>query len=205
MNENNYIGIATDELYRVFGILNNRYFSDKLDPPMITLQKAKRRGNLGWFTLGRVWTDKEAEKPRYEINISAEHLGDDLNDVIGTLLHEMVHYSNKVAEIKDCNGQVHNRKFRDLAESVDLIIEKTKKYGFGCTTCSDPLKTYISETIKPDSNCFKYFRCEKAIQGEKKEKTIFTYECPQCGEKVRAKRDKRIICGECECEFEMKE
>ena len=58
MNKNNYIGIALEELYRIFDILNKEYFSEKLSFPMITIQKTKRSGNLGWFTLDKVWVDK---------------------------------------------------------------------------------------------------------------------------------------------------
>jgi ribosomal protein S27AE len=108
-------------------------------------------------------------------------------------------------EVKDCNGQIHNKKFKSLAESVGLIVEKSKKYGFGHTACSEQLKSIISNEIKPDSSSFKYFRYDFSSGVTKKEKTIFTYQCPQCGEKIRAKKDKNILCGKCNCGFEIKE
>jgi phosphopantetheinyl transferase (holo-ACP synthase) len=158
MNQNNFVGIALDELYRIFDILNKNYFSNKLLYPMITIQKTKHAGNLGWFTLDKIWENKEATDKRYEINICAEYLNQDIYTIVDTLQHEMVHYANKIAEIKDCNGQVHNKKFKTLAESVGLLVEKSKKYGYGHTSCSDEFKKFINDKIKPNTECFAYFR-----------------------------------------------
>jgi DNA-directed RNA polymerase subunit RPC12/RpoP len=205
MNQNNFIGIALDELYRIFEILNKEYYSEKLTYPMITIQKTKRSGNLGWFTLDRVWEKKDTEDKRFEINICAEYLGRDMYDVVDTLQHEMVHYANKISDVKDCNGQVHNKKFKTLAESVGLIVEKSKKYGYGHTTCSDQFKKFIDESIQPNIECFAYFRNVPPKENTPKEKTQFTYICPNCEEKIKAKADKHIICGDCQVEFIMKE
>ena len=37
----------------------------------------------------------------------------------------------------------------------------------------------------------------------KKEKKTFKYVCPTCGDEIKAKPEKHIICGECECQFVM--
>lgn len=207
MNGNNYIGIALDELYRIFNILNNTYFNNNLPVPMITIQKTKRGGNLGWFTLDPLWEDKQGEEKKYEINICAEYLNRELHEIVCTLQHEMIHYANKLADVKDCNGQVHNKKFKNLAESVGLIVEKSKKYGYGHTSCSDGFKDFIENKVKPDEDSFVYFRniilTEK--ESKPKEKKIFNYTCPKCEEKIKAKKDRKILCVECECEFEMED
>jgi hypothetical protein len=205
MNDNNFVGIALDELYRIFEILNKEYYSNKLTYPVITIQKTKRSGNLGWFTLDKVWKNKQSEDNRYEINLCAEYLNRTLYEIVCTLHHEMVHQANKMSEIKDCNGQIHNKKFKTLAESVGLIVEKSKKYGFGHTKCSDALKEFIDNTIKPDEKCFEYFRNISEDNKPKKDKTIFTYICPICNEKIKAKADRNILCGECNSQFEMQE
>jgi hypothetical protein len=184
-------------------MLNGRYYNNKLEVPVITIQKAKRGGNLGWFTLDPIWSDKNDENKKYEINISAEHLKDDVVEIVATLHHEMVHYLNKINDIKDCNGQVHNKKFLSAAESVGLVVEKSKKYGFGHTTCSDNLKYFIENEVKPNAECFMYFRNIILKDKEQKEKTQFTYQCPNCEEKIKAKAGKHIICGECNCDYEM--
>lgn len=205
MNQNNFIGIAIDELLRIFEILNTTYYDGKLPTPMITIQKTKRSGNLGWFTVDQVWENKKDQDTRYEINLCAEYLNREPHEIITTLHHEIVHYYNQINNINDCNGQIHNKKFKTLAESVGMIVEKSNKYGFGHTTCSQELKDFIYETIQPNANCFSYFRnVPPKEEKEKKEKTTFTYICPNCEESIKAKLDKNIICGECNVEFELK-
>lgn len=207
MNQSNYIGIALDELYRIFNILNTTYFKNNLPIPMITIQKAKSSGNLGWFTLDPLWEDQQNEEKKYEINICAEYLNRELHEIVCTLQHEMIHYANKIADIRDCNGQVHNKKFKSLAESVGLVVEKSKKYGYGHTVCSEDFKDFIDNEIKPNAECFMCFRNIILVSKESKlkEKKIFNYTCQMCGEKVKAKRDKKILCIECSCQFEMEE
>jgi len=201
MNENNFAGIALEEAYRWFEILNKKYYQNKLDYPVITIQKSPRGKTMGWFTIDRVWTPKEEqnkdEKSKYEICLCGEFLNDDIHEVIGILHHEMVHYANKVNNIKDCNNQIHNKQFKNLAESVNLIVEKSKKYGFGHTTCSPELIKFIDETIKPSESCFEYFRNVPKKESKETKKTQFTYQCPECKEKIKAKADKIIICGNC--------
>ena len=54
----NVIGIALDELYRIFSVLNHDKFDDALPEPVITIQKTKGR-TLGHFTLDKVWRNKQ--------------------------------------------------------------------------------------------------------------------------------------------------
>jgi predicted SprT family Zn-dependent metalloprotease len=211
MYENNYIGIVTEELYKAFDILNKKYFDAKLEYPIITIQKRKKitKGyvNNGWFTTNRTWSDKSGENKKYEINISAEHLKDDIHSIMATLLHEMVHYLNKNLEIKDCNGQIHNKRFKEAAESVGLITMRDQKLGW-ITSASDEFSEFVDSIIKSNENAFSYFRMvftEKDKESKPREKKTFSYTCPICGEKIKARRDRNIICGECDCEFEMED
>jgi predicted RNA-binding Zn-ribbon protein involved in translation (DUF1610 family) len=208
MNQNNKIGIATEELYRIFEILNNKYFEGKLEAPIITIQKGKKSNNLGWFSTEKIWTNKAQDNKKHEINVSAEHLKDDVTDIVETVLHECCHYQNKVLDIKDCNGQIHNKKFKSMAEKVGLLVERDKKVGWGYTSCSAELKQFITDTIKPNGEAFSYFRTMVLDTGKAstpREKTIFKYTCPQCGEEVKAKKDKNIICGDCKVAFKIEE
>lgn len=54
----NVIGIALDELYRIFNILNKDKFDENLPEPVITIQKTKGI-TLGHFTVDKVWKDKK--------------------------------------------------------------------------------------------------------------------------------------------------
>lgn len=197
----NIIGLALDELYRIFNILNRDYYGGELPEPALTIQKT-RANNLGHFTLDKVWKRKDEEDneelSRYEININPMNLNRSIEEIICTLQHEMVHYSNTISEIKDCNGQIHNKKFKELAENVGLICEKSKKYGWGTTACSEAFKTYIEENIKPDESVFEYFRSGSNPKERKpREKKTFKYRCPSCGLIAKAEPGKRIKCEEC--------
>ena len=207
----NVIGAALEELYRIFNILNNDKFNGELPEPVITIQKTKGR-TLGHFTLDRTWRDKNNEESDetsyYEINIDPRWFNSRTPaDVAETLLHEMCHYHNKVNDIKDCSGNVHNKKFKKSAENVGLVVEKGKSVGWGYTSMSDELKIYMEEVVKPNDKAFEYFRTApmKAAGTGTKKKNVFKYTCPECGAEVKGKRDMIVKCGLCDLIMEMED
>lgn len=207
----NVIGEALEELYRIFNILNLEKFDESLPEPVITIQKTK--GNIyGHFTIDRVWKNKNHPENKdgsnedsfYEINIDPRwFIVRSAVEITGTLLHEMVHYYNKINDIKDCSGNIHNKKFKTTAESVGLVVEHDKKVGWGYTSVNEELKEYIETIISPDNDVFEYFRSSVEKPKSKKKKTIFKYTCPGCGTVAKAKKDVSIMCGNCEIEMEM--
>ena len=201
---NNIIADSTNEMYRWFDILNEKYFNNSLSRPVITIQKT-RKNNLGHFTLDKVWTDIENEEGMfYEINIASQSLNRDINEIVGTLLHECVHFWNRVNDIKDCSGNIHNKKFKKKAEEVGLIVTKGKSVGWGYTTNSDELNEFITNTIKPNKEVFQYY-CSFPMKQKVANKTSFKYVCRGCGMKVRAKSGCSIMCGACQLELNMEE
>lgn len=215
----NVIGIALEELYRIFSILNHDKFNDILPEPVITIQKTKGLA-LGHFTLDKVWRNKqnvkenditmsnEDETAYYEINIDPRWFCNrSAVEIVETLIHEMCHYYNKLSNIKDCNGNIHNKKFKSLAESVGLIVKKGKSVGYGYTSLSDELKEYVKEIIKPNEQSFEYFRDSVIKGGTNKPKTkkLFKYTCPDCGQIVKGKKDIIVKCGLCNVEMEMED
>ena len=180
----NVIGIALDELYRIFNILNKDKFDENLPEPVITIQKTKGT-TLGHFTVDKVWKDKKVletnesatEEPEayYEINIDPRWFGNrSAEEIVETLLHEMVHYCNKVNEIKDCSGNVHNKKFKTLAEAVGLVVEKGKSVGWGYTSLSDELKEYIQTNIKPDETHLNILELELPLSLKLSERKLYS-------------------------------
>lgn len=208
----NVIGIALEELYRMFAILNRDKFGGELSEPVITIQKT-RGATLGHFTLSKVWKDKNDEESEenayYEINVDPRWFNSRTPaDVAETLLHEMCHYHNKVNDIKDCSGNVHNKKFKASAERVGLVVEKGKGVGYGYTSMSDALKDYMEEVVKPSEEAFEYFRSapiKAAGTGGARKKNLFRYTCPNCGQEVKGKRDAIIKCGRCDVVMEMED
>lgn len=213
----NVIGIALEELYRIFRILNHDKFDNELPEPVITIQKTSGR-SLGHFTVDKVWRNKQNvednniavdendEAAYYEINIDPRWFYKcTAEEIVDTLLHEMVHYRNKVADIKDCNGQNHNKNFKSLAESVGLVVEKGAGVGWGYTSLSDELRVYIAEEIKPNEEAFEYFRTGTIKAVKPRKKTTFKYTCPDCGLIAKGKRDIPIKCGACDVVMEMED
>lgn len=213
----NVIGSILNELYRIFSILNHDKFDDSLPEPVITIQKT-RGATLGHFTLDKVWrnkkniidnnimADENDEFSYYEINVDPRWFYNrSADEVAETLLHEMVHYYNKILDIKDCNGNIHNKKFKTAAERVGLIVEKGSTVGWGYTALSDELKEYIHNEVKPDESVFNYFRTGKVKENKPRTKTMFKYICPECGQVVKGKRDISVKCGNCDIEMEIED
>ena len=129
-------------------------------------------------------------------------------DVAETLLHEMCHYYNKVNDIKDCSGNIHNKKFKSSAERVGLVVEKGKGVGYGYTSMSEALEAYMNEVVKPNEEAFEYFRSvpmKLSGGGGTRKKTMFKYTCPDCGAEVKGKRDMTIKCGLCDVVMKMED
>lgn len=208
----NVIGVALEELYRIFNILNRAKFNGELAEPVITIQKTRGRA-LGHFTLAKVWKDKNDEESEdnayYEINVDPRWFNSRTPaDVAETLLHEMCHYYNKVNNIKDCSGNVHNKKFKSSAERVGLVVEKGKSVGWGYTSMSDELKAFMEDIVKPSEEAFEYFRStpmKLSGGGGGRKKNLFKYTCPDCGAEVKGKRDMTIKCGLCDVEMKMED
>ena len=208
----NVIGNALEELYRIFDILNDDKFDGALPEPVITIYKTRGR-TLGHFTCEKTWRDKNdvdnEETSYYEINIDPRWFCNRTpEEVVETLLHEMCHYANKIDGVKDCNGNIHNKKFKKLAERVGLIVEKGKSVGWGYTSLSDELMEYIKEEINPDETAFEYFRAGAKKPDDTKKprkKNMFAYTCPDCGQTVKGKRDITVKCGVCENIMDMED
>jgi hypothetical protein len=207
MNSNNHVGVALDELYRMFEIHNARWFRGSLPSPIITIQSAGRKSAYGWFSIDKVWekANGTADDSKHEINMCAEHMSRSMLDIAETLQHEMVHYQNKLADIKDYSDNVHNKKFKIQAERAGLMVAFSPKYGWGYTTPSDEFTTFVSTDVVPNTECFEYFRVVRSTAKDKKEpeKKTFLYTCPNCEQEIKGKKGIVAVCGICRVPFDM--
>ena len=124
-------------LNKILALLNETYFENALSKPVITIQSTPRA--YGHVTVGKVW-DSDGER-RHELNIGAGTLTRPIENIVATMLHEMVHLYNLQRGVQDCSrgGTYHNTKFRDEATKRDLLIEHHKTYGWTLTTPTDNL------------------------------------------------------------------
>ena len=101
----------------LFSKLNDQFFDGSLVPPVIVISPEGKASANGWCTSWKAWKSaagvgkehslvnqagEDAEdEGYYEISLSAEYLGNQTDEIIGTLLHEMVHLYNLQNGIKD--------------------------------------------------------------------------------------------------------
>ncbi|MBL1226490.1 SprT-like domain-containing protein [Enterococcus sp. BWR-S5] len=194
MKERTALSEVVKMLEQGFDILNEKYFENALSKSVITVQSTP--GSDGHFTQGKVWNLPEEQKA-YEINVSAESLGNEIEHTVDTLIHEMVHQYCAENDIKDTSrgGTYHNKKFKAEVEKRGLIVTFDKKYGFGFTKPSEE----VVEFVKSNEVFQKIALSRTATTKKKGEKKSSTrkYECPCCEQSVRATKEVKVICGEC--------
>ena len=203
---------AAAYLNGIFDSLNDRYFENVLSRPVITIQSTPKA--YGHYTLYDAWS-VDGEKGMREINIGAGTLSRPIENVVATLLHEMVHYWNDLHGIKDCcrGGTYHNRKFKELAEACDLRIDHHAIYGWSITSPTDALVEFCLEKglteIRLCRNDFHSIHVPGAGThtgkttgpdgyGKKKPSSTRKYICPCCGLSVRATKNVNVGCLDCD-------
>lgn len=194
-------------LNKIFDLLNAAYFESELSRPTITIQSTPKA--YGHFSLrDDTWISKNGAT--HEINIGAGTLARPIEEVVATLLHEMVHYYNHVHEVKDCSrgNTYHNRRFKDAAEARDLYVEHSDKYGWSHTSPTDALLGFVLDhdltDILINRNELMGYRVTgtgthsgTATTITPKPSSSRKYVCPCCGMSVRATKDVNIACLDC--------
>lgn len=202
-------------LEKIYRQLNMDFFSNELEMPIITIQSTPRA--FGHVTCGKIW--KVKEENAYELNIGAGTLDRPIENVVATMLHEMVHIYHLMNGIQDCSrgNTYHNKKFKEKAESVGLIIEYDARIGWSITSPSDKLFEYILEQgwseILINRNEGNGGLPRTGVGGNgspspvgvtgrtRKPSSTRKYICPLCGMSVRATREVRIKCIDCEMQM----
>lgn len=200
-------------LEKIFRALNADWFGGELEEPIITIQSTPRA--YGHVTVGKTWFRKD--QMRHELNLGAETLNRPIENVVATIMHEMVHLYNIAHGVQDCSrgGMYHNKKFRDEAERRGLSISHHQTYGWTITEPTDKLMEYILEQgwseiamnrglgwTPPPSTGGKAGNTDGGTvtpppaTGGKKSSTR-KLQCPCCGNSVRATKAVRIMCMDC--------
>ena len=192
-----------EELENLFSKFNARFFADKLEKPVITVSPDHTRGAYGWCTGWKAWKAGEDEG-HYEINLCAEYLNRPFEETCGTLIHEMVHLQNLQDGVQDTSrsGTYHNKKFKETAEAHGLTVEKGEKYGWHKTALSPEALEFVQSLGKQG---FTLVRPRPiGLKGSSKGggSSSRKYVCPCCGAIIRATKEVRVICADCDCEFQ---
>ena len=199
---------AAGYLNRIFDLLNEAYFENTLSRPTITIQSTPKA--YGHFSLrSDTWVSKNGET--HEINIGAGTLARPIENVVATLLHEMVHSYNHVNGIQDTSrgNTYHNKRFRESAEARGLIVEHHPTYGWSITSPADSLLDFVLFNGLTDIllNRNELYGVRVPAGGTNSGTGITTttkpsstrkYVCPCCGMSVRATRTVNIGCLDCD-------
>lgn len=199
-------------LNKVFDLLNAEYFESALSRPTITIQSTPKA--YGHFSLrSDTWISKIGGT--HEINIGAGTLSRPIEEVVTTLLHEMVHYYNYENGVQDCSrgNTYHNNKFRKAAEERGLIVEHSDKYGWSHTKPSEETLDFVINNGLSDILINRNEQTGFQIGGrgthnggtsggDPRKSSTRKYICPCCGMSVRATRTVRIACMDCNVQME---
>lgn len=193
-------------LEKIFRVLNEHYFDNHLEEPIITIQSTPRA--YGHVTVGKTWI--RGEEHRHELNIGAGTLNRDIEDVVATMLHEMMHLYNMAVGVQDTSrgGAYHNKRFEAAAEQRDLIISYDPRIGWSITEPTDKLLEFILEQgwgeIMMNRNEGLMIRGGGTPSGgagngrvTPKPSSTRKYICPCCGNSVRATKTVNIGCLDC--------
>ena len=199
---------AAGYLNKIFDLLNEEFFENALSRPTITIQSTPKA--YGHFSLREdTWVSKLGGT--HEINIGAGTLSRPIENIVATLLHEMVHYYNYINGIQDCSrgNTYHNKRFKAAAEARGLIVDYSERYGWSHTSPADELLDFVLEygltDILISRNEFTGFQITgtgahsgTGITPPRKTSSTRKYICPCCGNSVRATKLVNIACLDCE-------
>ena len=142
-------------LYAAFDHFNAKLSPTPLPHPVLVLVPAGRRNALGWMGADR-W--QHGEHMMHEINLCSDHLKRPFEELMETLIHEMVHMSNREDKIDDCNAQQrHNKKFKARAEQYGLTVEKMGRFGFAKTALAEKAREAV-DSLQVDRTIFELVR-----------------------------------------------
>lgn len=102
------------------------------------------------------------------------------------------------------SGIYHNKVFKDTTESHGLTVEHIDKAGYCRTAFTDELKKWIDDNITFSTvNVFKTRFDPSEGKPSKPKQSSRKYVCPCCGLIVRATKECRIMCIECDEEMQV--
>ena len=210
MKQINKMSRLAGELEKAFRLLNEHFFGGELPTPVLTVIPTPRA--YAHYTPFDAW-NAQGEGKR-EINIASGTLDRPLENILASMLHEMVHeYNDVVLNVQDTSnkGVYHNKIFKREAEAHGLIVTRSEKYGWSHTEPGDELLEFVLEhdELREIELC----RTNPAlvsitVGGHTSNGDGLTpippakshhrkYVCPCCGNSVRATKEVRIICADC--------
>jgi hypothetical protein len=135
---------AVSVLDKAFDFFNEKYCNSLLKKPLITIMSNGNSSCYGWHWANK-WVHNGNSKT--EIMLAAECMDRDIEDILETLIHEMVHLYNDQHDTPDCNAQqYHNRNFKNTAERVFFLEVRRMDYrGWAQTLLTEVSRADVRE------------------------------------------------------------
>lgn len=215
MKETIKMSRAVGQLEKMYNVINQEKFGGELPTPIITVQS--KPGTWGHCSVSKIWKRKDDET--FEMNIAAESMNGIIEEIIDTLIHEMIHLYCRIHDIQETSrgGTYHNKKFKKLAEEKGLKVVDAGNYGWNTSgKDNEALTEYALEhnwselMIRRQITGFRIpiagsgtAQSGAPTQGTKAPSSTRKYKCPCCGNSVRATKAVNIICGDCMKQMEL--
>lgn len=193
--------------------INERWFNNELNIEECVWTVSSQPTSYGFFTpynSYKIFDKIQGEKEAVQISLGSETLNRPIENVVATMIHEMVHWYNFNNGIKDCSrgNRYHNKHFRNEAEKHGIKISYNDTIGWSITEPTEELIDWIIE------EAFEELRLQEksytsliAIGGTSGTSTTTTIKpktnniklvCPKCGQIARTTNpNHKIGCWGC--------
>ncbi|WP_339033301.1 SprT-like domain-containing protein [Spiroplasma endosymbiont of Cantharis rufa] len=193
------------ELHSIHNQLNKFLFSNTLSQVKINIETSKRKSRLtlGHFDTAKDWSDELNQITIWTLALNGNYL-----NIIGVLVHEMVHQYNFERNIKDVeNNQRHNKHFKKTCEEVAMLtVVKNSRRGFSSTSPTLDLINYIENQLDFNKDLFKSLMHKDAINYQPKGYNKSNkYLCKGCDTIINNSREValNIKCMDCNIMFQI--
>lgn len=186
-------------LAKLYDYCNTGLFGGELTRPVITVQRDERNKTNGWWTVKKVWKENAEDEGEHELNMTAQQLNRPIYELAATMIHEMCHQYASVHNMQDTSraGNYHNKLFKKIAETHGLTVECVQTIGWSHTELTDETKKFI-DNFKAEYPDFAVIYRLSVMKGQcVKTSSTRKYVCPVCGNSVRATKEVRIMCVDC--------
>ena len=192
-------------LTEAYDFFNERLFSAKLPPCLITMQRKSKA--YGYFA-GRRFSTRSGEEVTDEIALNPSHFaGRTTEETLSTLVHEMVHLEQHHFGAPSRTGY-HNSEWAQMMRAVGLIPSSTgepggKETGQRVSHYIEPggyFSVACSELINERGFVLPYVELWEETEREtraRKASSKTKYTCPECGVNAWAKPMTELDCGSC--------
>lgn len=209
MKEITKMSRLTGQLEKCYRLLNERFFDNLLEMPVITVIPSSR--SYAHYTPYDSWNTSKGAKR--EINLASGTLDRPLENILASLLHEMCHqWNDQILNVADCSrgGTYHNKYFAKAAREHGLEVYRTEKYGWSRTEPGEALIDFILEhdelreiemcRINPSASVTVGAHSSNSglpVAGINPNSHSRKLQCPCCGNSVRATKAVHIMCIDC--------